>query len=286
MKGMFHHSKEIDGWLPIDLFTQLKYIQAPVLTYWRHSYDHFIAKQESMKKKNNQQQTAVNSIQVVQIQEEEELDSNTTSTTFNHEDYQNFQKKITTGAQAILESLDNNGRIRDLLKKKVSDVKNKQKLIILASLVEKIPNLGGLTRTSEIFNIEELAINSIHITKNSTFEKVSVTAADWVNIVEVKPDYESMAKYMKQKKALGYTIIGLEQTANSIHLQHYTFPDKVVLLLGKEREGTPIELLNLVDQCIEIPQFGLIRSLNVHVSASLLIWEVTRQRLLAKKIAS
>ena len=46
-----------------------------------------------------------------------------------------------------------------------------------------------------------------------------------------------------------------------------------------EREGIPAGVIALLDDCIEIPQFGTIRSLNVHVSASLLIWEYTRQHL-------
>lgn len=50
-----------------------------------------------------------------------------------------------------------------------------------------------------------------------------------------------------------------------------------VLLLGKEKEGIPVQFLHTVDQCIEIPQFGIIRSLNVHVSGAIAIWEFTRQ---------
>lgn len=46
-----------------------------------------------------------------------------------------------------------------------------------------------------------------------------------------------------------------------------------------EREGIPANLLQMLDVCVEIPQQGIIRSLNVHVSAALLIWEYTRQHL-------
>jgi tRNA G18 (ribose-2'-O)-methylase SpoU len=51
------------------------------------------------------------------------------------------------------------------------------------------------------------------------------------------------------------------------------------LLLGKEKEGVPVRYLQMVDGSIEIPQFGLIRSLNVHVSGAILVWEYTRQRI-------
>lgn len=44
-----------------------------------------------------------------------------------------------------------------------------------------------------------------------------------------------------------------------------------------EREGIPVDLIQLLDMCIEIPQRGLIRSLNVHVSGAILIWEYSKQ---------
>lgn len=47
-----------------------------------------------------------------------------------------------------------------------------------------------------------------------------------------------------------------------------------------EREGIPADLIQQLDVCVEIPQQGIIRSLNVHVSGALLIWEYTRQQLL------
>jgi len=49
-----------------------------------------------------------------------------------------------------------------------------------------------------------------------------------------------------------------------------------------EKEGIPVDLIQLLDGCVEIPQQGIIRSLNVHVSGALLIWEYTRQQLMMK----
>ena len=85
----------------------------------------------------------------------------------------------------------------------------------------------------------------------------------------------------------------MEQTSSSESLLEYQFPPSAtflsdgsdnrntggtVLLLGKEKEGIPIEYLQMVDQCIEIPQYGIIRSLNVHVSGAIAIWEYTKQQ--------
>lgn len=57
------------------------------------------------------------------------------------------------------------------------------------------------------------------------------------------------------------------------------FASSLAPLCSNEREGISANLLQLLDVCVEIPQQGVIRSLNVHVSAALLIWEYTRQRL-------
>ena len=85
--------------------------------------------------------------------------------------------------------------------------------------------------------------------------------------------------YLRDKKRQGYTIVGLEQAELSVPLERVVFPERVVLVLGNEAEGMPVRLIQELDLCVEIPQFGLIRSLNVHVSAALLIWEYCRQRI-------
>lgn len=79
-------------------------------------------------------------------------------------------------------------------------------------------------------------------------------------------------------------MIGLEQTTSSIQLCDFSFPRRSILLLGKEKEGIPIGILNLVDQCVEIPQLGVIRSLNVHVSGAVAMWEYTKQNALSNRI--
>ena len=50
-----------------------------------------------------------------------------------------------------------------------------------------------------------------------------------------------------------------------------------------EKEGIPADLIGLLDVCVEIPQQGVIRSLNVHVSGAILVWEYRRQQMMAGK---
>jgi len=86
--------------------------------------------------------------------------------------------------------------------------------------------------------------------------------------------------WLTKQKESGYSIVGVEQTCSSQSISDFEFPQKTVLLLGKEKEGIPVEFLQVVDSCIEIPQLGIIRSLNVHVSGALAIWEYTKKRLI------
>ena len=59
--------------------------------------------------------------------------------------------------------------------------------------------------------------------------------------------------------------------------QHCTSLTSNILISSNEREGIPVHLIHMLDECVEIPQLGIIRSLNVHISGALLIWEYTKQ---------
>ncbi|XP_041866764.1 probable methyltransferase TARBP1 [Melanotaenia boesemani] len=150
-------------------------------------------------------------------------------------------------------------------------------LLVVASLIDKPTNLGGLCRTCEIFGASALALDSLRHISDKHFQSLSVSSELWLPLLEVKP--VELTDFLQVKKSEGYCIVGVEQTANSHSLQNYQFPEKTLLLLGNEREGIPANLLQMLDVCVEIPQQGVIRSLNVHVSAALLIWEYTRQHL-------
>ncbi|KAK6587619.1 tRNA (Gm18) ribose methylase trm3p superfamily SPOUT methylase [Cryptosporidium xiaoi] len=152
---------------------------------------------------------------------------------------------------------------------------DRTELIVIASLLDKIPNIAGLTRTCEIFRVKELLINTKKTLSDPMFKQISVTAEKWLPINELSP--ERISEYINIKRLEGYGIYGLEQTSSSIPLKDFEFPKKSILILGREDEGIPSDIVSIVDHCIEIPQFGMIRSLNVHVSASIFIHEYTTQ---------
>jgi len=154
--------------------------------------------------------------------------------------------------------------------------KKRQELIVVASLLDKAENLAGLSRTCEVFRAGLLVVPDLRIVSDPLFQTISVTAEKWVPMAEVRE--EALLDWLQDRKAEGYTCVGLEQTVESCKLPSYSFPDRCVLVLGKEKEGIPPAVIQVLDDSVEIPQLGVIRSLNVHVSGAIAMYEYTRQR--------
>ncbi|KAJ8730532.1 hypothetical protein PYW08_001945 [Mythimna loreyi] len=152
-------------------------------------------------------------------------------------------------------------------------------LIVVASLIDKLPNLGGMARTSEVFGVQTYVVDSLRHLQDKQFQGLSVSAEKWINVEEVRPG-RPLKEYLMGKKEEGYVVVAAEQTSTSSKLQGFKFPKKTLLLLGHEKEGVPCDLLPLMDHCVEIPQQGYVRSLNVHVTAAIFVWEYARQNVL------
>lgn len=155
-------------------------------------------------------------------------------------------------------------------------------MVIVASLVDRIPNLAGLSRTCEIFGATSLALPSLAVCTDPNFQNISMTSEHWLETEECRPS--DLISFLGRKRMEDYRIVAIEQSSQSHSLLHYEFPPKCCLVLGNENHGVPAEILHLVDDCIEIPQFGIIRSLNVHVSGSVVLWEARRQFELSKGV--
>ncbi|XP_016918627.3 uncharacterized protein LOC108001866 isoform X2 [Apis cerana] len=192
------------------------------------------------------------------------------------EELSDIQKKINPIMTINLSNNDIFPTIRESIShKRTSD---EESLIVVACLLSRTPNLGGLARTCEIFNVKELVIANLNQVKDKEFQNLSVSAENWITITEIKP-YE-LCKYLLDKKDVGWSLVGVEQTANSINLLNMKFEKKTILVLGNEKNGIPANLIPLFDTCIEIPQAGVIRSLNVHVSGAICIWQYAKQHIL------
>jgi tRNA guanosine-2'-O-methyltransferase len=170
-----------------------------------------------------------------------------------------------------------------LTRQNTSTDRPRQDLIVVASLIDKVTNLAGIARTCEIFAAKELVLSDLSVVKSHDFQSISVASAGWMPMREVAyrtNQSREMICYLREMKSKGYQIVGIEQTGVSVGLSNTTpLAARCLIVLGKEKEGIPVELLGEMDLCIEIPQYGLTRSLNVHVSAALVIWEATKRNM-------
>uniref|UniRef100_F6YVG2 tRNA (guanosine(18)-2'-O)-methyltransferase TARBP1 n=2 Tax=Ciona intestinalis TaxID=7719 RepID=F6YVG2_CIOIN len=195
----------------------------------------------------------------------------------------NSSNWIAMGSKKLSDEASSNTDIMETgnVQKKIvtSDIKKKAGgLVLVASLIDKPSNLGGLTRTCEVFGAEQMIVHSLSCTSDKLFQSLSVTAHKWLKMSEVKR--WELEEYLESMKRQGYALVATEQTEQSVCLTEYKFPPKCVILLGNEKEGIPPNLLRMCSACIEIPQVGVVRSLNVHVSGGITVWEFTRQKLL------
>ncbi|KAJ0104679.1 hypothetical protein Patl1_18356 [Pistacia atlantica] len=181
----------------------------------------------------------------ITISKHEKQDANSSSLSRNRETYKQLSEM-----EKEDELFDQALQSRSVTMEKIRA--SQQHFVLVASLIDRVPNLAGLARTCEVFKASGLAIADANILRDKQFQLISVTAEKWVPIIEVPVN--SVKLFLERKKREGFSILGLEQTANSIPLDRYNFPKMTVLVLGREKEGIPVDIIHMLDACIEIPQ--------------------------------
>ena len=134
-------------------------------------------------------------------------------------------------------------------------------------------NIGSVFRTSDAFRVECIHLCGITATPpHREIQKTALGATD-----SVKWEYFTDTEISIQRlKELGYHIIVIEQTDESVLLTDYEYDksQKVALVFGNEVNGVQQRIVDMADTCIEIPQMGTKHSLNVSVSAGIIIWSL------------
>jgi tRNA G18 (ribose-2'-O)-methylase SpoU len=130
-------------------------------------------------------------------------------------------------------------------------------------------NLSNIVRTAGCCEITRLiACGSPKIDKT-----IARDGADHVRI-EV---HRTLPPVLKELKAEGYTLVGLEQTTKSASLHDYRFSRRTALVIGNERLGLTEEELGLVDAVVEIPVWGLPYAYNVANATAMALYEYCKQ---------
>ncbi len=160
----------------------------------------------------------------------------------------------------------------------IEDFKKADKLPVIVVLdnIRSLNNIGSFFRTGDAFRIEGIYLCGI--TATPPHREIHKTALGATESVEWKY-FDTTVKAISFLKKNKYSVIAIEQTDNSISLLEYNFKkiQKIALIFGNEIKGVSDEALPLFDECIEIPQFGTKHSLNVSVSAGIVLWQFLLQ---------
>lgn len=87
----------------------------------------------------------------------------------------------------------------------------------------------------------------------------------------------SLLPVLKKLKTDGHRLVGLEQTTNSQDMHEFTFARRTALVIGNERLGLTEDILQVLDETVEIPVYGLPFSFNVATATSMALYEYCRQ---------
>ena len=89
--------------------------------------------------------------------------------------------------------------------------------------------------------------------------------------------HRTLPPVLKRLREEGYCLVGLEQTDNALSLFEYSFQRRTVLVVGNERGGIEEEVLQLLDQTVEIPVYGLPYAHNAATATAMALYEFCRQ---------
>jgi 23S rRNA (guanosine2251-2'-O)-methyltransferase len=145
-------------------------------------------------------------------------------------------------------------------------------LVIVLDNVRSQNNIGSVFRTCDAFRVEEILLCGITATPpNAEIHKTALGAEDSVKWRY----YQETLQAVHELKANGYTVFSVEQTKNSLSLEHLQIdkPGKYALVLGHEVHGVQQEVIDISDGSIEIPQYGTKHSLNISVATGIVVWD-------------
>ena len=149
-------------------------------------------------------------------------------------------------------------------------------IVIVLDNVRSAQNVGSFFRTADAFGIEHIALCGISSTPpNREIHKTALGAE-----MSVAWSYHATTlECIEKLRAEGYTIVAIEQIEDSTMLNNFIAEPhrRYALVFGNEVEGVDQSVVDVVDSAIEIPQVGIKHSLNVSVSAGILMWEMFRQ---------
>jgi len=166
----------------------------------------------------------------------------------------------------------------ELGRKSVEEYKETSKIpvIVILDNIRSMNNIGSVFRTSDAFLIEKIILCGITAKPpHNDIRKTALGATESVNWEY----YQETKDAITSLKSKGYKIASIEQAENSIMLQDFktNANEKYALVFGNEVKGVQQSIVDMSDYCIEIPQEGTKHSLNISVSAGVVLWDFYRK---------
>lgn len=157
------------------------------------------------------------------------------------------------------------------------------KITLIAHNIRSTYNVGAIFRTAEGFGVDKIILSgytpypSHAEDRRLPHESAKITAQihkSALGAEELVP-FEHISDFSAWASQYPAPIIALEQTSNSIDIRDYVAPAEFGLLLGEEVHGIEPWILELCDECIEIPMSGKKESFNVSVATGIALYGLT-----------
>lgn len=148
----------------------------------------------------------------------------------------------------------------------------KTPIVVVLDNVRSQNNVGSVFRTSDALCLEEIYLCGI--TPTPPHNEMHKTALGAEDSMLWSYHAETLSAVMKLKDK-GYKVYCVEQAVKSTSLLNFKpgQGEKIALVFGNEVKGVQQVVIDEADGCIEIPQFGTKHSLNISVSAGIVLWE-------------
>lgn len=153
----------------------------------------------------------------------------------------------------------------------------KMPVTVVLDNIRSLNNIGSIFRTSDAFRVE--CIHLCGITAKPPHREIQKTALGATESVQWKY-FQETEESVQELKDAGYRIWVVEQTEGSVLLntEDINADQKTAIILGNEVQGVQQSVVNMADICLEIPQMGTKHSLNVSVSAGIVLWSLFKER--------
>ncbi|GGD27798.1 TrmH family RNA methyltransferase [Hyunsoonleella pacifica] len=143
--------------------------------------------------------------------------------------------------------------------------------------VYQLHNTSAVIRSCDVFGIQDVNIIEEQNTKRIDRE-IAMGAQKWVDLNR----YNSVKSCITDLKQNGYQIVATTPHKNDCDLQDFDVTEKACIFFGRETEGLSDEVLNAADSFLKIPMVGFTESLNISVSAAIILQHITSELKITK----